>query len=129
MLALLVCTMLGCAKPSDMKGLAGTYVMAVWDANDTLRLRDDGRYVRSLTDHNRKSTTDSGPWFVANHGAAVALRDYPKRIPFVHDLRNDPKGEKLLIPSIVSLTIARSWKGTLRLEWYPSFGWSYARVH
>jgi hypothetical protein len=118
----------GCDKPSDVKGLAGTYVMAVWGVHDTLQLRVDGRYVRTLAGNDKHATTDSGGWFVASHGKAVALREYPKRIPFVHDLMNDPKGTKLLIPSMVSLTVARSWKGALRLEWYPSFGWSYVRV-
>lgn len=115
----------GCDNPSDVKGLAGTYVMAASSGIDTLRLRADGRYVRTLRKGNGSVTTDSGGWFVASHGTAVGLRDYPKRLPFVHDLQGDPKGVKLLVPRLQSLTVGRSWKGRLRLEWYPSFGWSY----
>ena len=118
----------GCDNPSDVKGLAGTYVMAMWGATDTLWLRADGRYVRTLRDRHDSVTTDSGGWFVASRGTAVGLRDYPKRIPFVHDLQSDPKGLKLREPHIVSLTVGRNWKGRLRLEWYPGFGWSYERA-
>jgi hypothetical protein len=127
-LVLLACTLSGCSMPRDMKDIAGTYVMHAKWAADTLRLRTDGRYVRTYHKEQEPIATDSGRWFLSRSRRLVALRDFPKRWAFVHDLMNDRKGLALLQPTTLALTIERSRLGKMRLGWHTQFGWWYDRL-
>ena len=122
---------LGCSPPSDVAGLAGTYVASqtTWGATDTLRLRADGRYVRTYKAEAGAAVSDSGGWFVSRDKRAVALKGYPPRWSFVHDLMGDTTNGRILeVPRTISLTLDRSWRGTVRLGWRPEFGWWYVRT-
>ena len=118
-----------CSPPHDVAGLAGTYVMSkTWNA-DTLVLRADGHWVRRFKAEDKPVAVDSGPWFLARDARSVGLRAFPKRWAFVHDLMGDTtEGRVLTRPAMLSLTVRRSWRGTVRLGWYPEWDWWYVRV-
>lgn len=117
-----------CSAPKDMGAVAGTYVMHQKWAADTIRLRADGRYVRVYRNQKDPAVSDSGRWFLSRNRRLVALRDFPKRWPFVHDLMGDPKGLALLQPTTLALSVEHSRTGKLRLGWHSSFGWWYDRI-
>lgn len=120
----------GCTPPRDPAGLAGTYVahQTNWGAVDTLRLSADARYVRTYKADEGVPVTDSGSWFLSRDKRTVALKAYPPRWRFVHDLMGDTTNGRILEePRIISLTIGRSWRGTVRLGWRPEWGWWYDR--
>ena len=127
-LALLTYTLSACSPPKDMKDIAGTYVMHAKWAADTIRLKADGRYVRTYHKDQEPTATDSGKWFLSRNRHDVALRDFPKRWAFVHDRMNDRKGSALLQPTTLALTIERSRLGKMRLRWHSQFGWWYDRL-
>lgn len=117
-----------CSAPRDMGAMAGTYVMHQKWAADTIRLRPNGRYVRTYKKDRAPAATDSGRWFLSRNRRVVALRDFPKRWPFVHDFMSDRNGVALLQPSTLALTVEHSRLGKLRLGWHPTFGWWYDRI-
>ena len=133
LLATVTTLVAGCALPNDMAELAGTYVMSKTWAADTLHLRADGHYVRTFRDLRDSAVaptfTDSGSWFLTRNHRSVGLKRFPPRWAFVHDLKGDTTGGKILeMPRTLSLTIQQSWRGTLRLAWHPEFGWWFVRV-
>ncbi|CAN5521105.1 hypothetical protein BH09GEM1_BH09GEM1_25070 [soil metagenome] len=127
-LALVMCAPSACSLPKDMNDVAGTYVMHQRWAADTIRLRADGHYVRTFQRDHETAARDSGRWFLSKNRRLVALRDFPKRWPFVHDLMTDAKGLALLQPTTLALTIERSRLGKRRLGWHSQFGWWYDRL-
>jgi hypothetical protein len=122
------CAAIACSAPKDMNAVAGTWVMHQKWAADTIWLRKDGRYVRFYRRDNEPAATDSGRWFLSRNRRLVALRDFPKRWAFVHDLMADRKGVALLQPTTLALTVEHSRLGKLRLGWHTSFGWWYDRI-
>ena len=127
-LALAACFAAACSAPKDMGAVAGKYVMHQKSAADTLWLNANGTYVRSYRASNQPPMKDTGRWFLSRNRKLVALRDFPKRWPFVHDLMTDPKGTALLTPTTLALTVERSRLGKLRLGWHSAFGWWYDRL-
>ena len=128
--ALLAAALLcACSPPRDVAGLSGTYVMSKpWNA-DTLVLRADGRYVRRFKAEDAPQAVDSGAWFLTRGAGYVGLRAFPKRWAFVHDLMGDTtNGRVLTTPTMLSLSVRLSWRGVVRLGWYPEFNWWYVRV-
>lgn len=111
-----------------MGAVAGTYVMHQHSAADTLWLNANGTYVRSYHASNEPRVKDTGRWFLSRNHKLVALRDFPKRWAFVHELMNDRKGTALLQPTTLALTIERSRLGKFRLGWHSAFGWWYDRI-
>jgi len=120
-----------CSPPRDAAGLAGTYAASQtkWGATDTLWLRANGSYRRTFKADDGEPVSDSGSWFISRDKRTVALKGYPPRWRFVHDLMGDTtNGRVLEEPRTISLTIRRSWRGTVRLGWRPEFNWWYVRT-
>ena len=126
--SVLMCAASACSAPRNMSAVAGTYVMhQKWTA-DTLWLNANGTYRRSYHAANEPLVKDTGRWFLSRNHKLVALRDFPKRWAFVHDLMNDRKGIALLQPTTFALTVEHSRLGKLRLGWHSTFGWWYDRI-
>jgi hypothetical protein len=127
--AFLVCA---CAGEVSRERIVGTYVMHPFgntDNADTLRLRADGRYIRTFAPQAKASAVDSGAWLLSKDNRMVTLRDLPKRWAFVHDLMGDTtQGRVLLRPQSIGLAIGSNWKGTRTLEWYAFSGWTFKRI-
>lgn len=126
--ALLACSALACSAPRSMSDVAGTYVMHQKWAADTLWLKANGTYRRSYHAIREPVVSDTGRWFLSRNRKLVALRDFPKRWPFVHDLMNDRSGRALVQPSTLAFTVEHSRVGKLRLGWHSTFGWWYDRI-
>lgn len=118
-----------CAPPRDVAGLAGTYVMNQDPHADTLVLRADGRYVRHFKAPNAPLAVDSGAWTISRDARHVGLRAFPKRWTFGHDAMFDTtQGRAFTVPMPVGFSVNRSLMGTVRLGWYPDWGWWWVRV-
>jgi hypothetical protein len=127
-IVIVTCSVSACSAPKDMNAVAGTYVMHQHWTADTLWLKANGTYVRSYHAKNEPLVKDTGRWFLSRNHRLVALRDFPKRWAFVHDLMNDRKGVALLQPTTLALTVERTRLGKLRLGWHSTFGWWYDRI-
>ena len=69
-LALSASSWSACSAPRDMGAVAGTYVMHQKWAADTIRLRPNGRYVRTYNKEHEAAATDSGRWFLSRNRSA-----------------------------------------------------------
>ena len=118
----MVAMLTGCSAPTDMAGLAGTYVMTI--GGDTLRLDTSGRYVRVIGE-----AVDSGQWTVSEKLKMVVLHDLPRRWPD-HGRYDPAQGWHYPDTSVrqtISLTIGTTWTGRIALGVMPEIGWNYVR--
>ena len=119
----MVAMLTGCSPPTDMAGLAGTYVMTI--GGDTLRLNTSGGYVRVIGE-----AVDSGQWTVSEKFNMVVLHDLPRRWP--EHGRYDPvqgwHAPDTSVRQTISLTIGTTWTGRIALGVLPEIGWKYVRL-
>lgn len=119
-----------CAAPTDMAGLAGTYVMTL--GIDTLTLSAQGRYTRVyvLLTSPKVASVDTGRWMLSNKGRLVSLRNLTQRWP--QHGRYDPAqgwhAADTTVRQTVGLTIDKTWTGRIVLGVRPEIGWRYVRA-
>lgn len=126
---LLVITVACFSPPTDVAGLAGTYVMTY--GTDTLRLDSAGRYRRVQIFNTPGGVhVDSGPWELMQHGRLVALRDFAQRLP-AHGTYDPNRGwhaTDTTTRKLVALPVDATWSGKTVLGVRPEIGWRYVRV-
>ena len=125
MVVMMTVMLTACSPPTDIAGLAGTYVMTI--GIDTLRLDPSGRYSRVFGSQN---VVDRGRWTVSTNGRLVALHDLPRRWP-AHG-RFDPvqgwHAPDTTVRQTVALMIGTTWTGRIALGVQPEIGWRYLRL-
>lgn len=123
--AMMTVMLTACSPPTDMAGLAGTYVMTI--GIDTLRLDPSGHYTRVF---GSQHVVDRGRWTVSRNGRLVALHDLPRRWP--DHGRFDPTegwhAPDTTVRQTVALTIGTTWTGRIALGVQPEIDWQYLRV-
>ena len=120
-----------CSPPSDMAGLAGTYVMTIAYNTDTLRLDPSGRYTRRYVQGSSPVVpVDTGRWTVSRNGRLVQVRDLPRRWP--EHGRYDPvqgwHAPDTTVRQTAALSIGTTWTGRTELGVRPEIGWRYRRL-